>query len=403
MSLITRIGRIFGEQERKKVSIDDAIKIIEGQRSEKTRHTIDESYSYALQIYSEIQALRGMISAFKNAKIEEKKAKASNDVKDRFCLYSEKQLSATEKPEKDLDKINEFLYRTERTFTSLGGLTQKQMMHIGFFFKGEISAISRKAVLINDLVLRAKKCIDSLGEYESFYRVREEITFLKQKASLMENEKSSAGNVSERMKADIKNIENDIDRIDIKQLNEAEKESAEAESQKGAIEQELISLLAIEKTLKKLRHHKNLSDNLLDAYISSPIAALIVDNEMKIFQFIEQAISLASRLEAGAKSMLKLKRIVEKKDYINKKRKELIESAENVQSKKKKLNDIKASIGENRKRLDVSKASIEAQLNDNLRMFERICRDIDDTRKKTEDRRNALKMMAERLTGAELE
>lgn len=414
MSLFSRIGKLFDKRqeatksgllhrEKTRLSIGDAIKLIEDQRSEKTRYAIEESYGRVLQIYSEIQALRGLISAFKNIKIEEKKAKASNDVKDRFCAYSEKQLSAIGKPEKDLAGILEFLDKTERTFASLGGLTPKQVMHIGFFFKRDVSEISRKTVIIGDLVLKAKKSMHMLDEYENFYRVRKEIESLEQKASTMESEKRSTHNSLELLGADARKIENDIDGIDMTELSKVEREHAELESTKSMIEQELLSYLSVEKILRKLKHHKNLTDSMLDAYIRSPSAALIEDNGLRIFHFIEQAISLASRLEFDEKSMLKLNRILERKDYIKEKRKELVKLAQDSHLKKKKLNDTKRIIDERRKNLEMSKDSIEARLSNNRKTLERINRELGDIRKNTEVSKNELKAIAGRLTSSELE
>ena len=404
MSLFSRIGRIFSEQEKQKQKLDisDAIKIIEDQKNEKANTIIEDSYKDALQIYSEIQALRGLISAFKNIKIEEKKAKASNDVKDRFCAASEKQLSAIVKPQKELEDIKEFLNQVERTFASLGGLTPKQVMHIGFFFKRDVSEISRKTVIIGDLVLKAKKSMHMLDEYENFYRVRKEIESLEQKASLMEKETKSIENTSEMLEADMEKIKNEIESIDTTELNNVEKEFAESESTKSLIEQELLSYLSVEKILRKLRHQENIADGVLDAYIRSPSAALIEDNELRIFQFIEQAISLASKLELDAKNILKLKRILERKDYIKEKRKELIESLKNAEEKKRIMDTVRNSIEERKKLLEMTKKSIENHINNDNRDIEKIDSDITDIRKKIEDSKNELKMMAQRLTGSEI-
>ena len=52
MSFFNRIGKIFSQQE-KEIGIEDAIKIIEEQRNEKSDLITEESYNNANKIYSE--------------------------------------------------------------------------------------------------------------------------------------------------------------------------------------------------------------------------------------------------------------------------------------------------------------------------------------------------------------
>ncbi len=407
MSLINKIVKIFSEQEKQKQKLDisDAIKIIEDQKNEKANIIIEDSYKNALQIYSEIHGLRSIISDFKKVRVEEKRAKASNDVKDRFCTSSENQLSSIEKPEKDLGNIKDFLSRTERTFASLGGLTHKQMMHIGFFFKGEVSAISKKTALIDDLVRKAKKNMSGPEDYEKFFMINGKIRPLENKISDKSQKRKLVENESEKIGLSLKDIENDINNINISQLNEAEREFAESEYRKGFMEQELISLLAVERMFKKLRHQKNLRDEILDNYIKYPSKAVINDEEMKIFQFVEQTLELDRKnlIEMDAKSRQKLARILENKDHIKQKRKELLESLERMEARKRKLENVRNIIEEKKKSLQMAKSSLEMQLNNNRRELEKIDADLADAKKKIEDHRNELKTMAQRLTGSEIE
>ncbi len=406
MSFINKIAKIFGEQEKqKRISIDDAIKIIENKRNEKLILIVGESYKDALQIYSEIQNLRIIISDFKKVRVEEKRAKASNDVKDRFCASSERQLSSIEKPEKELESIKDFLNKTERTFASLGGLTPKQMMHIGFFFKGDISAISRKTVFISNSIQNTRKDMDSINEYYRFSEIREKIKLLEEEVSDKEKEKKLVENDLERFKSDLKSAENNISNISANEISDAEREFSEAQSRKGMIEQELVSLLAIEKMLKKLRHSKNLQDEILDAYIRSPEKAIVQDERMKVFDFIEQIIKISddSSIDVDTKSMQKLRRILENRDYIKQRRKELIESLKNAEEKKIIMDSARNSIEERKKLLEMTKKSIENHINNDNREIEKTDSGITDIRKKIEDHRNELKSMAQRLTGSEIE
>ena len=406
MSFINKIAKIFGEQEKqKRISIDDAIKIIENKRNEKLILIVGESYKDALQIYSEIQVLRSIISEFKKIRIEEKRARASTDVKDRFCASSERQLSSIEKPEKELESIKDFLNKTERTFASLGGLTPKQMMHIGFFFKGDISAISRKTVFISNSIQNTRKDMDSINEYYRFSEIREKIKLLEEEVSDKEKEKKLVENDLERFKSDLKSAENNISNISANEISDAEREFSEAQSRKGMIEQELVSLLAIEKMLKKLRHSKNLQDEILDAYIRSPEKAIVQDERMKVFDFIEQIIKISddSSIDVDTKSMQKLRRILENRDYIKQRRKELIESLKNAEEKKIIMDSARNSIEERKKLFEMTKKSIENHINNDNREIEKTDSGITDIRKKIEDHRNELKSMAQRLTGSEIE
>jgi hypothetical protein len=199
MSLFSRIGRIFREEEPKSATLEEALDIIKNRKKEKEVSVLDESYNNSMRIYSEIQDLRSKLSDFNKIKLGEERAKASNDVKDKFCAASERQLSAIEKPEKDLEKIKMFIDGTEKTIASLGGLTPKQMMHVGFFFKGEISAISRKTVVISDLVQSVKNGIKDLDEYEEFFRILDKIKSSEEEIVNRENESRSIKNTIEKL------------------------------------------------------------------------------------------------------------------------------------------------------------------------------------------------------------
>jgi len=395
MSFLDRIAKLFGEQEKQELTIDDAIKIISDQRNAKTSSVMDESYNNTLKIYSEIQSLQSLISNFQKAQVYDEKAKASNAVKDRFCQSSEKQLSAIEKPEKDLENIRRFLDEVTK-IEKLGGMTPRQMMHVGFFFKEELSRISRKTIVIGDLVKNVKKDLDSLDEYEKFFSTIEKIKSLEEELPEKDKEKKSMENAIENLKSELMDIEKKLNEVDVIQLNEAEKVLMAAEADKGQVEQDLISYLSLDKMLKKLRHDKKIKDSILDAYINSAIAALIDDHQMKIFRFIEQV------KPVDDKGRQKLERILENQDYIKEKRKELIELSESVQLKKRKLKDVKDAIEEKKTILTQQNNRIDIQLNDYRRELEKVIANIQDINQEIDNGKIELKIMAEHLTNSEI-
>ncbi len=405
MSLFSRIGKIFGEKEREKIPVQEALRMIEIQRSEKMAAITDESYKNSVQIYSEIQGLRSAIADLKKVRVEEKRASASTDVKDKFCAAAEKQLSAIEKPEKDMEKILAFAAGTEKTFSSLGGLTPKQMMHIGFFFKGDVAAIARKITGINDLLQKIKTDAESLRKYDKVLKMNNELISLEKDGAEMEKKMESLKNELSKLRSDVHEIDSEIGNIDLTKLQETEKAVADTESKKSLAEQDMFFYISIDKMLKKLRHGEKIRDEMLEAYIRAPAEAIISDNEGKIFSFAEQILKLndSNSIDLDEKSILKLKQIIENRRHVEQKRSDLVNLIAAMKAKKNDLRLARDAVEEKRKKLELSKISAERQINEGSRELERLSSELNAARNKAESRRIEMKMMAEHLTSSEIE
>ena len=154
------------------------------------------------------------------------------------------------------------------------------------------------------------------------------------------------------------------------------------------------------KMLKKLKYHADLRNEMLDMYIRSPSTAIVNDDELKIFDFVQQTLDLWNKknLEIDEKNITRLKRILEEKDYIRQKRNGLVKSLKDVDLKRTWLNNIKNSVEEKRRQLELSMTSIEDKINISHLELARISNEISAMKRATENSRVASMVIAERLT-----
>ncbi len=142
------LSRLFRPTPQKQFTLGEAMTLIRSELEGLQHKNKEKAYRTALKIYDEIQMLRGLIGDFEGKGIYER-AKGSAAVKDRFCSLAENQLAAVRKPTEDSSL---FLQETRSLLANIGGLTQRQMMHINFFFREDFRPVAKKMKEINSLL-----------------------------------------------------------------------------------------------------------------------------------------------------------------------------------------------------------------------------------------------------------
>lgn len=290
-------------------SLDEAMEIITKNLHDMEEKTREESYQSALKIHRALQELSELIREFSARPIPES-AKASGDVKRRFCALSGSQLSGLEKP---AAPAAEYTRSVRSLLDGLGGLTHRQLLHINFFFREDFKPVAKKISEINALM-------PSAGDSE---HARAEALY----SRLAQLEKRA-----QDLQASILANEEKLNGLKARQLPSLADEPVRggiAEERLRSLKQEIDSFLAVQKLLKKYGYVQKINDELLYAYIESPSSALIKDDSLKIIKFIAEASALVKEgklpPEAPGK---KTESIINGSGYLARKRTELLEAAE---------------------------------------------------------------------------
>lgn len=312
---------IFRSAPVKQFTIGEAVVLIRSELESLQRKNKEEAYRSALKIHGEISHLVELIEEFSRKEVYDR-AKSSAAVKERFCSLSKKQLTSLEKPEKENSFL--FLQSVRSILENLGGLTQRQVLHINFFFREDFKPAAKKLKEITTLLDVAGGGVEH------------------QKAiSLFEN----IGNL-EKKKAQLSDlIVSDEDKLKIakekhKVLPQLPKqpdsyELDKAESTLKSLKQEVDSLLAIQKTLKKCAYISGIKDELLEMYIESPNAALVQDKDLRILDFANQASTLIQ--QGKIENDKRLEAVLSSVDYLKRKREELISAKAAAEEEGKKF------------------------------------------------------------------
>ena len=189
----------------------------------------------------------------------------------------------------------------------LGGLTERQLLHLGVIFTDEIQPIARKMKEINSLLdtkdastshRRAVALAAEISELESSsVALRQKTGELRKQLSQHETKKTS---------------------IEVTDAHTDNSSMLIAERKVQKAKQEIDSLLSVQKILRKYTHDKNLRDELIEAYIDSPSSALMRDEHFRIIRVLMDARSYD---DTG-----KVESVVSREHELRTKRAELIEA-----------------------------------------------------------------------------
>ena len=147
---------VFRAKE-KRYPLHEAMEIIEKELERLDKENLEQANRDAMMVESEIRQLLVLIDEFSRKPTPEL-GKSSENVKERFCLLSRKQLASLGTPDKS--RPQEFLRAVRSALDSLGGLTQRQVLHINFFFKEDFKPAGKKINEISSIISGAAGVTD---------------------------------------------------------------------------------------------------------------------------------------------------------------------------------------------------------------------------------------------------
>ena len=361
------LSKIFGEKEEKKYSIDEAAAAIQKQLDGIQSRNKSQMQDAANKIRAELKQLRQIVKEFA-AKETPEFAKRSENVKDRFCTIAMKQLD-TNMPEEPAALIQ----TSRNLLNTLGGLTQRQILHINVFFKDDFAPIGRKMKEIENLL----KLDNMGGDYGRAIELHQRLGILEKKT----NEPDFSCQLEDKIK-ELNQKLSEEERIivtepDASQLAKTRKDLQE-------IRQDIDSFLPVQKLLKKYLYAKQIKSPMLDEYINSPSLAILDDADLSIVGYVAEASTMFSELNEK-----KLDAILKGKLLLNEKKKELERLIEKEQ---------KEELEYQKKGESYSRASSEKHNN-----ISAVEQEIKDTQKQLEEAQAEKKDLNEELTKTRVE
>ncbi len=299
----------------KSYSLDEAIALIAKELDSLDAARKDDLYRIALQAKSEFSLLSKLLDDF-SLKQAPERAKASEKVKARFCEIAGKQISDLREPSKENPQV--FLSEASSLLLTLGGLTERQILHLGVIFKDDVVPVAKKMKEINTLLEKSKSTASDHSR----------ALLLSQRLSSLGREKHDAENTLREREPLLKSLEDRRNSFTIPREHVDSSPLLLAEKKLNIIKQEIDSLLSVQKTLKKYAHAKGVRDDLLEAYVNSPSSAIIADADLRILDYLRAASSFD---DSG-----KVAHALNRTDYIREKRTALLESMNNFSEEKQK-------------------------------------------------------------------
>ena len=387
MGFLDKLRKSFKKEEvieEIELSLEELIARADKKIEESESEAVEKAYELVEEIAKELEALSVLIDNL--AKLDpEGVMQAPKAVKKRFCSYSKNQIGSLKKPTKETTTIRDFLNKTYTTVHNLGGLTQKQIMHIEFFFKDDFRPVIKKSREISDIVDEARKCLRAdMPDYKKIKDLHKKMQELDKSI----NEKNSRIAVIhsglERLRNDQKELSGRIGSIDTGDFKQCSHEIEEMEKKISNIEQELASFLSIEKLLKKLVHEKKIKNELLDAYTQSPVKALLKDEDLKITGFVKEALELHKKgsIDVDEKKIEKAAKIIDSTDYLKEQRKMLSEAIKETDKKKGHMNNVIMPKLDRKKAAEDEKTRVESDIKKLEENLEAVPREIEDIEKK---------------------
>jgi len=367
MSLLSKIRNIFNEKDeelQEELLLDNALKQLNTKIENSKNEVLENTHRISTEIYSKLKDLHVLLSTLEKEDLEDKRGKASKDIKDRFCSVAKQQISSIENPEKDFDDVNKFLNDVSNTLNNLGGLTPKQMLHIKFFFAEQSRNIPKRTDEIRNLVNEARKEIEIHdAEYIKIKTLRYEIeeinTDIKEKSGAINDSENYLDNLRNRVEI----LSEELKKINTDSIETARKGLEEIEKRKRQSQQEADSYLDIERLIKKLKYEKKINDYILDAYVESPSKALIMDAELKIIDSIKEGLKLYNedKIDIDKKKAEKAEEILNNPQKLKELRKNILDSEKELAEKEKELEKL-LPLANKRKNIEKEKVFSEEAL-----------------------------------------
>ncbi len=339
---------IFSKKE-KKYSIDEAASEIQKELESIQSKNKNQMENVARRIRLELNQLHQMVKEFA-AKETPEFAKRSENVKERFCEIAAKQLvSVPEEP-------GELLRSTSNLLNNIGGLTQRQILHINIFFKEDFLPIGRKIREIGHLLR-----LDNMGgDYAKAMEIYQKIKLAETKVNDLSD---PPGPLEETIK-ELKQRHDEEEKVKITEPDNLHliriRKSLEE------IRQEIDSFLPVQKLLKKYAYAMHLKDAMIDEYINSPSAALLLDEDLKIIEYVAEASGMFSELNEGKREAILRGRLLlgEKRKELEKIMKKELEESAGYEEEKSKYNRAMAEKRNTISRIEQEMREAQKELDD---------------------------------------
>lgn len=339
---------IFSKKE-KKYSIDEAASEIQKELESIQSKNKNQMENVARRIRLELNQLHQMVKEFA-AKETPEFAKRSENVKERFCEIAAKQLvSVPEEP-------GELLRSTSNLLNNIGGLTQRQILHINIFFKEDFLPIGRKMREIGHLLR-----LDNMGgDYAKAMEIYQKIKLAETKVNDLSD---PPGPLEETIK-ELKQRHDEEEKVKITEPDNLHliriRKSLEE------IRQEIDSFLPVQKLLKKYAYAMHLKDAMIDEYINSPSAALLLDEDLKIIEYVAEASGMFSELNEGKREAILRGRLLlgEKRKELEKIMKKELEESAGYEEEKSKYNRAMAEKRNTISRIEQEMREAQKELDD---------------------------------------
>ncbi len=349
--------RIFGKPKPTNYNLEEAMKLIESELQALQSTNKEEQYRTAMQVHSEVEKLYSLIGDFSRKAVPDM-AKSSANVKERFCSISIKQINSL--PEPASDEPWKYLQSVQNVLNSLGGLTQRQIIHINFFFKADFSQAVHKINEINTLLNLKQKG----NEHVKSVTMYQKIKGIENRRKEISESFSRNQEKLEKLVEQKSNLPKFVERIDTHELEAAEKNLK-------TVRQEIDSFLGIQKLLKKYAYEAELKDNLLEIYIESPNHAILEDENLRILDYVRSAALMAKEGKINEDMPeKKTDTILASADYLHRKRQELIKAIELVKTEQKALREKRDTFEEQLKEHNNLLAHFEGEIKDIARSIQ---------------------------------
>jgi len=354
------------QEEAKELSLEEKIELLRKTVEANKESVLQKANSNCSKILNTSKELRNVIKTLRTKDVPEKTAKGSREVKNRFCKVALEQLDSLlkEKEFRDVNEIKNLLEETEKTILGLGGLTQKQMAHIRFFFEDDIKVISRKTKGIDSIIRETRSLIRPALDHNKIQNHLEKINRFEAEKKEKVNHLEEINNkvmASEKSLKEIEEINPNLNGTD-----NIQNQIKEAESEAKQLELDIISYLSLGKLLRKYKYTASVEDSLIDMYISEPSQALLEDNELKIIGFLKEALRINqdSKLESDTKRIEAVREIIENAHVLRNKRKSFIEKKKEIEALKIEMEKTLEPLREKRRQIETKKNSLENEINE---------------------------------------
>ncbi len=383
--MFSKLKKIFSKEEDKKEEIRMNFDRLKEYYQENVRAKESVLISDVNKIKEDSESMiRELLEDLENLKgknIEERRAKSSEDIKNKFCIKSQNLLSSLLSGSKEMDIKQLKDVETFHDFMRKGigkiDVSPKEVMHIKFFFSDDVSKIVRKINVINSKLSHIKNKLESDLMMQRSY-VEKNMEDIARNHERIEKGKRLLEELSDEIKI-LEKKKNSIGFEDTSGVEEIKKKISRIDTRLSYIRQEINSNFSgVSRILKRAYHGKE--DNLIEGYIKSPYDAFMRDDGRIRSVLLKTLVMVKDdKIDVEKKSLAKIETLIERMDEMSEYKKEieslenelrLIRESERIVSNREEKNKIarkeivdiekrmaSCKLSENNSRMEIEKAS----------------------------------------------